>query len=291
MNQERKLSDGVNEAGEGRLRRRVFELIFMSDTQGGRNVDLLLLVAILASVAAVVLSSIHTVHARFGEALHLLEWLFTGLFTVEYLIRLWCLRERRKYVFSFFGLVDLLSVLPAYLELLTVGSSHLLVIRLLRVLRLFRVLKLGRYVGAAQSLTDALKLSSKRIFIFLYVMLTLVTIFGAVMYMVEGPENGFHSIPEGIYWAIVTLTTVGFGDITPQTNAGRFIASLAMIMGYAIIAVPTGIFAAGMRDVMVRNRAQIRCPECALTGHEEDAEYCRRCSASLKPREEGTAAD
>ncbi|MGB5211993.1 MAG: ion transporter [Gammaproteobacteria bacterium] len=286
MTEERKLSDGVNEAGEGRLRRRVFELIFMSDTAAGRNVDLLLLVAILASVAAIVLSSISSIHEHYGVVLFRLEWLFTGLFTVEYIIRLWCLREPRKYVFSFFGVVDLMSVLPAYLELLTVGSSHLLVIRLLRILRLFRVLKLGRYVGAAQSLVDALRLSSKRILIFLYVMLTLVTIFGAVMYMVEGPENGFNSIPEGIYWAIVTLTTVGFGDITPQTNAGRVIASLAMIMGYAIIAVPTGIFAAGMRDVLVRNRNKIRCPECALIGHAEDAQYCRRCSASLTPREE-----
>lgn len=283
------LSDGTNEAGEGRLRRRAFRLIFLSDTPAGRNVDLLLLVAILVSVAAVVLSSMATVNARFGVGLYRLEWLFTAFFTIEYGIRIWCVRSPRKYIFSFFGVVDLMSVLPAYLELITVGYSQLLMIRLLRILRLFRVLKLSRYVGAADSLVAAMRHSGRRILIFLYVMLTLVTVFGAVMYMVEGPENGFTSIPKGIYWAVVTLTTVGFGDITPQTNLGRFIASLAMIMGYAIIAVPTGIFAAGLRDVLVRRQSEIRCPECAVSGHEEDADYCKRCGSALQPREERDA--
>ncbi len=283
------LSDGTNEAGEGRLRRRAFRLIFLSDTPAGRNVDLLLLVAILVSVAAVVLSSMATVNARFGVGLYRLEWLFTAFFTIEYGIRIWCVRSPRKYIFSFFGVVDLMSVLPAYLELITVGYSQLLMIRLLRILRLFRVLKLSRYVGAANSLVAAMRHSGRRILIFLYVMLTLVTVFGAVMYMVEGPENGFTSIPKGIYWAVVTLTTVGFGDITPQTNLGRFIASLAMIMGYAIIAVPTGIFAAGLRDVLVRRQSEIRCPECAVSGHEEDADYCKRCGSALQPREERDA--
>ncbi|MGB5621899.1 MAG: ion transporter [Gammaproteobacteria bacterium] len=289
MADEPRLSDGTNEAGEGRLRRRAFQLIFLSDTPAGRNVDLLLLVAILVSVAAVVLSSMATVNARFGVGLYRLEWLFTAFFTIEYGIRIWCLRSPRKYIFSFFGVVDLMSVLPAYLELITVGYSQLLMIRLLRILRLFRVLKLSRYVGAANSLVAAMRHSGRRILIFLYVMLTLVTVFGAVMYMVEGPENGFTSIPKGIYWAVVTLTTVGFGDITPQTNLGRFIASLAMIMGYAIIAVPTGIFAAGLRDVLVRRQSDIRCPECAVSGHEEDADYCKRCGSALQPREERDA--
>jgi len=283
------LSDGTNEAGEGRFRRRAFQLIFLSDTPAGRNVDLLLLIAILVSVAAVVLSSMASVNARFGVSLYRLEWLFTAFFTIEYGIRVWCVRSPRKYIFSFFGVVDLMSVLPAYLELITVGYSQLLMIRLLRILRLFRVLKLSRYVGAADSLVAAMRHSGRRILIFLYVMLTLVTVFGAVMYMVEGPENGFTSIPKGIYWAVVTLTTVGFGDITPQTNLGRFIASLAMIMGYAIIAVPTGIFAAGLRDVLVRRQSEIRCPECAVSGHEEDADYCKRCGSALQSREERDA--
>ncbi len=286
MAEGRRLSDGLNEAGDGPLRRRAFELIFMSDTPAGRNVDLLLLIAILVSVAAVVLASIRTVSLEYGGFLYRMEWVFTAFFTVEYVIRVWCVRSPRKYIFSFFGLVDLLSVLPAYLELITTGTSHLLVIRLLRVLRLFRVLKLARYAGAAHSLVEALRQSRRRIFIFLYVMLTLVTIFGAVMYMVEGPENGFTSIPEGIYWAVVTVTTVGFGDITPQTNLGRLIASFAMMMGYAIIAVPTGIFAAGLRDVLVRRQSAIRCPECAATGHEEDADYCKRCGSQLRVEEE-----
>jgi len=285
MARENNLTDGVNQAGEGDLRRRIFVVIFQSNTPAGKLFDVLLIATILVSVAAIMLESIAPVRARHGPMLRAMEWGFTILFTVEYLLRLWCVRRPRVYVTSFYGVVDLLAVLPTYLALFITGSGYLLVIRILRILRLFRVLKLARYVSEADTLIEAMVQSWRKIVVFLYVILTLVVIFGSVMFLVEGPANGFTSIPRGVYWGIVTLTTVGFGDITPQTPFGQVIASLVMIMGYGIIAVPTGIYAAELRDVMVRHRLARPCPECSRVGHDDDASFCKFCGANLSPED------
>lgn len=280
-------TDGRNQAGEGALRRRIFVVVFQSRTPAGKLFDILLIAAILLSVAAVMLESIVEIGARHGPLLVRIEWVFTLLFTAEYIVRLWCVRSARIYALSFYGIVDLLAVLPTYLALFVTGSGYLLVIRILRILRLFRVLKLARYVSEADTLIEAMVHSWRKIIVFLYVVVTIVVIFGSVMYLVEGPENGFTSIPRGVYWGIVTLTTVGFGDITPKTPFGQAIASLVMIMGYGIIAVPTGIYAAELRDVMMRRRMATPCPECSRVGHDEDAAFCKFCGARLAPEETG----
>jgi voltage-gated potassium channel len=274
-------TDGRNEAGEGKLRRRIFVVIFQSRTPGGKLFDVLLILSIVASVTAIMLDSVAAIDARYGTFLKRIEWIFTILFTIEYLARLWCVRSARTYATSFYGLVDLLAILPTYLALFITGSGYLLVIRILRILRLFRVLKLARYVTAADALVEAMVQSWRKIVVFLYVIVTLVVIFGSLMFLVEGPENGFTSIPRGVYWGVVTLTTVGFGDIVPHTALGQAIASIVMIMGYGIIAVPTGIYAAELRDVMTRRRTLRKCPECSRTGHDEDADFCKFCGATF----------
>lgn len=279
MNEENVPTDGLNEAGEGRLRRRVFVVIFQSRTPLGKLFDVLLIASILLSVAAVMLESIAGIRAHYSTFLHAIEWVFTLLFTAEYLVRLWSVRDPRTYATSFYGIVDLLAVIPTYLALFATGSGYLLVIRILRILRLFRVLKLARYVTAADTLIEAMVQSWRKILVFLYVIVTIVILFGSLMFFVEGPENGFTSIPRGVYWGIVTLTTVGFGDITPQTTLGQIIASVVMIMGYGIIAVPTGIYAAELHDVMARRRTLQPCPECSRTGHDDDARFCKYCGA------------
>ena len=286
MDEGRILTDGTNQAGERAWQRRVFRVVFQTATPAGRAFDLALIAAILASVGVVMLESVATVHARYGPQLFRIEWVFTILFTIEYVLRLACVRQPRTYAKSFYGVVDLLAILPAYLELLLAGSSYLLVIRLLRILRLFRIMKLGRYIGAAKSLREALYRSRNKIIVFLYTVLTLVVLFGALMYIIEGPARGFTSIPKGVYWAIVTLTTVGYGDVTPQTPIGQAISGLVMIMGYGIIAVPTGIYAAELRDVMTRHRLEVVCPSCSEVGHAEDARHCKYCGASLTPPED-----
>lgn len=281
MNQHHAPSDGRNQAGEGALRERIFVVIFQSRTPAGKLFDLVLIAAILISVAAVMLESVGPIGARYGPALKRIEWVFTIAFTAEYLLRLWCVRDRRVYALSFYGIVDILAVLPTYLALFVTGSGYLLVIRILRILRLFRVLKLARYVTAADTLLEAMRQSRRKILVFLYVIITIVIIFGSLMFVVEGPRHGFTSIPRGVYWGIVTLTTVGFGDITPQTPIGQFIASIVMIMGYGIIAVPTGIYAAELRDVISRRRQVVACPECSRVGHDEEADFCKYCGAQL----------
>jgi voltage-gated potassium channel len=279
------LMDGRLRAGDRRWQRRLFSIIFQTGTPEGRAFDLALISAILISVAVVMLQSVARIEARHGEMLFRLEWFFTILFTIEYVLRLACVRNRATYATSFYGTVDLLAILPAYLELLLAGSSYLIVIRMLRILRLFRVMKLGRYINAANSLTEALYRSRNKIVVFLYAVLTLVIVFGALMFLIEGPENGFTSIPRGIYWAIVTLTTVGYGDITPRTVPGQAISAMVMILGYGIIAVPTGIYAAELRESMVRHRLQVLCPDCNAAGHAEDASHCKYCGGRLKPPE------
>jgi voltage-gated potassium channel len=266
----------------GRWQVYLHELIFEADTTGGRVFDVLLLIGILLSVLAVMLDSIAPIHAEHGALLYKIEWFFTLLFTLEYLLRLICVGRPTQYALSFFGIVDLLAIIPTYLSLLLLGSQYLLVIRILRVLRIFRVLKIVQYVGEAHVLSMALRASRRKITIFLFTVLILVTILGSIMYLVEGPEHGFTSIPIGIYWAIVTLTTVGYGDVAPETSGGKALASLIMITGYAIIAVPTGIVTAeisyAMRGESMTTRA---CHECSAEGHDLNARYCNHCGAEL----------
>lgn len=256
------------------------EVIFEADTAAGKFFDVVLIACILLSVVAVMLDSVSSIRAEYGQALLILEWIFTILFTVEYLLRLSCVGQPWRYATSFFGIVDLLAVAPTYLNSLIPGSQYLLVIRILRVLRVFRVFKLVQYLGEARTLVHALRASRRKITVFLFAVLTMVVIFGSIMYLVEGAENGFTSIPRSIYWAVVTLTTVGYGDISPQTSIGQTIAAMIMILGYGVIAVPTGI----VTVEMARQPAQITtqaCPQCSAVGHDRDAVYCKYCAARL----------
>lgn len=263
-------------------RARLHEIIFEADTPAGKAFDLILLVAILLSVLAVMLDSIEPVNARWAPLLYKVEWGFTILFTVEYFLRLICVGRPGRYATSFFGVIDFVAIVPTYLSLLLPGSQYLLVIRVLRVLRVFRVLKVVKYVGEARMLMSALSASRRKITIFLFTILTLVTILGSVMYLIEGPENGFTSIPMSVYWAVVTLTTVGYGDISPQTPAGMFLASIIMIMGYGIIAVPTGIVTAEISFAMAGSKSNTRaCRECSDDAHSTGAVYCKTCGARL----------
>ncbi|WP_027480811.1 ion transporter [Deinococcus pimensis] len=256
-------------------------VIFESDTRAGRAFDLLLIVLILLSVLSVMLESVEWIRASYGGRLRDIEGAFTLLFTVEYFLRLVSARRWWRYALSPLGFVDLVAILPAYLVLFLPGAQYLLVIRALRLLRIFRILKLTRYLSEANLLTSALRASSAKIVVFLATVLTLVTIIGAAMYVIEGPRNGYTSIPTSIYWAIVTLTTVGYGDIAPKTGLGKALASLAMILGYGIIAVPTGIVTAGIAREQARRDAGRVCPNCGLSGHDGDALHCRRCGARL----------
>lgn len=241
----------------------MYEVIFEADTPAGKIFDILLLVSILISVAAVLLESVETFRFRYSGLLRTIEWLITILFTAEYIARLIAVPKKKKYVFSFFGIIDLLAILPSYIAVVFAGAQSLMVIRSIRLLRIFRILKLPRYIGEGQNLALALKSSRHKITVFLLTVLTTVIIMGAVMYLVEGPKNGFTSIPRSIYWSIVTMTTVGYGDIAPQTDFGQFLASLLMILGYGVIAVPTGIVSAEM--ISLKNREKITtqvCPNC-----------------------------
>ena len=262
-------------------RLKLHEIIFEADTVAGKGFDLLLIVSILASVVAVMLDSIGDVQMHFGRILLPTEWFFTLLFTVEYVLRLLCVGRPLKYAFSFYGLVDVMAIVPTYISFFIPGTQYLLVIRILRILRIFRILKLVPYIGEARLLVRALKASSRKIAIFLYAVLTLVVIFGSIMYIVEGGKNGFTSIPRSIYWAIVTLTTVGYGDIAPQTNFGQALASMVMILGYAIIAVPTGIVTVEMTSTFGKTVSTQACLECGAEGHDVDARHCKYCGATL----------
>jgi voltage-gated potassium channel len=269
-------------AGSGPVKELLFRIIFRSDTPGGQFFDLALIVAILISVSVVMLSTVQPFNDKHGRALYLIEWGFTILFTVEYALRLYCVRSRTGYATSFFGVVDLLSILPTYLGLIVTGAGPMLVIRILRVLRLFRIMHMARYVGEANVLLDVMKASWRKTLVFVYAVLTLVALFGTVMHFVEGSQGGFTSIPESMYWAIVTMTTVGYGDIIPVTPLGKFIASMIMITGYGIIAVPMGIFFAEFSEANKRRKNRQSCPSCGLKGHEQDAGHCRACGASLE---------
>jgi voltage-gated potassium channel len=264
------------------FRARLHEIVFEADTAAGKAFDVSVLVCIVASVGAVVLESITSVRRQFGDELRILEWLFTVLFTLEYVLRLSAVQRPLRYAFSFFGLVDLISILPSYLSLFVDGSQTLLVVRALRLLRVFRVLKLGNFLGEAQVLLIALRASRAKITVFLGTVLVITLVMGSIMYLVEGPTHGFTSIPRGVYWAIVTLTTVGYGDLSPKTDVGQAIAACVMIMGYGILAVPTGIVSV---ELAAATRAQRwttqACPRCSRGGHDHDATHCKYCGAAL----------
>jgi voltage-gated potassium channel len=265
---------------ESSWRNRLHEIIFEAETVSGKAFDILLIISIIISVVIVMMDSVNSWQLRYGELLHYAEWGFTLLFTLEYGLRLLCIGRPWKYATSFFGVVDLLSILPTYLSLLLPGSKYLLVIRVLRILRVFRVLKLVQYLAEAEMLLRAVRSSTRKIAVFLFAVATLVIICGSLMYVVEGEVNGFTSIPRSIYWAIVTLTTVGYGDISPQTDLGQILASVIMVMGYGIIAVPTGIVTVGLvrADQAITTEA---CPSCSREGHDPDAVYCKYCGDPL----------
>ncbi len=259
-----------------------FHIVFDHDDRPSRLFDVVLIVAIVSSILVTVLDSVADLHDRVTRLFYVLEWVFTILFTAEYLLRIAVVDRPRAYMRSFFGVVDLLAVLPTYLSLVLVGSQYLLVVRALRILRIFRVLKMTRYVDESNMLWSALMRGRHKILVFVSTILTLVLIFGALMYLVEGPNNGFSSIPRSMYWAVVTMTTVGFGDITPHTTLGQLLTSVIMLIGYSIIAVPTGIFAAELAAGMREARRRNACPACRLDDHEADAHYCRRCGTALE---------
>ncbi len=269
------------ESGSG-WKDRLHEVIFEADTPAGKAFDVVLLWCILLSVAAVVLESVKGIEAVYGSWLRFAEWGFTILFTIEYVLRLMCVRRPAAYARSFFGVVDLLAILPTYVSLFIPGMQPLLLLRALRLIRVFRVLKLARYVGESQVLMNALRASRVKITVFLVTVLMLVLVIGTLMYLIEGEENGFTSIPKGVYWAVVTMTTVGYGDIAPHTVLGQTLAAGVMILGYGIIAVPTGIVTAEIafasRGGLVSTQA---CRSCSAEGHDPDAKFCKFCGEEL----------
>jgi len=270
---------------------KLHEIIYEADTPAGKLFDVILLVTILASIVLVMLESIKSIDSRYHAFLNISEWVITILFTIEYILRIITVKKPLKYITSFYGIIDLLSTIPKYLSLIFAGTHALVALRALRLLRIFRVLKLARYLGASKNLTVALKASRAKIFVFLFAVLIIAVIIGTIMHLVEGEENGFDNIPKSIYWCIVTLTTVGFGDIAPQTPLGQFIASLVMILGYGIIAVPTGIVSAEYsaqgkvkeepkKDNKVHVNTQC-CVNCLNDKHQDGAEFCYKCGCKL----------
>ena len=262
-------------------RRKLYIVIFESDTRGGLLFDQVLLVAILASVTVVMLDSVVSVSSRYHLSLAAFEWFFTALFTIEYVARLVCVNRPWRYARSFYGVVDLASVLPTYLAIFLPQLHALIDVRVLRMLRVFRILKLTQYLTEYQLLAAALRNSRRKIAVFLSAVLMIVVTLGTVMYVVEGPDNGFTSIPLSVYWAITTMTTVGFGDITPQTDVGRLVASVMMLMGWGVLAVPTGIVTAEMTSQRLRSLGSHTCSRCGAREHAADARFCRVCGAGL----------
>lgn len=269
-------------AGNSELKQKLYEIIFEADTPAGRAFDLALLIFISVSVLAVVLESIAETRQDYGNVLRVLEWACTALFTIEYALRIFCVARPWRYIFSFFGLVDLLAILPTYLGILLPNAHELMVIRVVRLLRIFRILKITRYVGESTLLLQALIASRRKIFLFLLAVLAMALILGAVMHVIEGPEHGFVDIPTSMYWAIVTLTTVGYGDLSPVTPLGRLLACLVMILGYSIIAVPTGIMSVELSRAVRNLEEQLFCSSCGHHIKEIDANFCTKCGAPLR---------
>jgi len=261
------------------LRRTLYDIIFGTETRAGKLFDVVLIYLIVLSVLALMLDSLALQGTTFRELLTVVEWTFTILFTMEYLLRIYCSPRPLAYMTSFYGIVDLVSVLPSYLGLIFPGANYALVVRLMRVLRIFRVLKLARYISDANVLIRSLLLARRKILVFFFVVLVLATIFGSIMYVVEGPQNGFTSIPKSVYWTVVTITTVGYGDITPKTPLGQIVATVALLTGYSIIAVPTGIVTAELAQEIQRERVGRVCNNCGRTGHDQDANFCKYCGS------------
>ncbi|NOI57023.1 ion transporter [Vibrio coralliilyticus] len=263
------------------LKHHLYIIIFGTHTKAGRAFDIALIIAILSSLLVLVLESIPAVASQWRTELRYLEYTFTALFTIEYLLRLYCSPKPVAYAKSFYGVVDLLAILPTYLAFFFPSASFMGVIRLLRVMRIFRVLKLVRYLQDSNILLRSLLMARRKIFIFFSTVAILVTIFGALIFVIEGPKNGFTSIPKSIYWAIVTITTVGYGDLVPQTNLGKAVASITMLLGYSILAVPTGIITAELNQEMRTHKSLVKCPNCSKSGHESDAMHCKHCGSQL----------
>lgn len=263
-------------------RRRLFETVFESDTQAGRTFDVVVIAAIVLSVAAVMADSVESIAQRHGAMLNVAEWIFTVLFTIEYLARLVSIERPLRYATSFFGIVDLVAVLPTYLAMVFPEAQVLIDVRILRLLRCFRIFKLTAYLAEFRLLGRAMANSMRKILVFLSVVVIVVLIVGTLMYVIEGPQHGFTSIPKAIYWALSTITTVGYGDMVPQTELGRALASLVMLIGWGILAVPTGIVTAEMTSQKFTQHTPLtRCSACGRSGHDTDAAFCRICGATL----------
>ncbi len=273
------------------IKAKLSEIIFGVSTPAGKAFDIVLILFIVLSIFMVVLESVPAYHDEYGTLFNVVEWIITVFFTIEYVLRIWIIERPSHYIFSFYGIIDFLSILPSFLGLYLGGTSGLSVIRGLRLLRIFRILKLSRYSKASSVLMDSLRASTTKISVFIFAVVMLVVIIGTLMYLIEGAGNGFTSIPKGIYWAIVTLTTVGYGDITPTTALGQFLASIVMILGYGIIAVPTGIVTAEMTNQQNQKPGKNaentpsfenkECPECGKRGHRKTAKYCYHCGGHL----------
>ncbi len=261
---------------------RIHEIIYEADTKAGKIFDVILLIAIIASVLFVMLESVSSIDDKYHDLLNISEWVITILFTIEYILRLISIQKPFKYIFSFYGIIDLLSTIPKYLSFVLVGSHNLAALRALRLLRIFRILKLARYIGASNRLLLALRASKAKIAVFIFFIVIICIILGTVMYMIEGAENGFTSIPRSVYWAIVTLTTVGFGDIAPQTPQGQLIASIIMILGYGIIAIPTGIVSSQMTKIDSIHTNTQSCPNCLAENHNDKADFCYNCGNKIE---------
>jgi voltage-gated potassium channel len=264
-----------------KAKEKLYDVIYEAETPSGRIFDILLLVLILISVLAVTLESVTSIRLKFATELKTLEWIITIIFTIEYMVRIWIINRSVKYIFSFYGIIDFLAIIPTYLALFIAGTQSLIIIRALRLLRVFRILKITRYTREGKILIQALIASRVKISVFLFGVVTIILIIGTIMYLVEGEPNGFDNIPKSIYWAVVTLTTVGYGDITPQTPLGQLISGFVMILGYAIIAVPTGIVSVEISNEVRRAKQERVCSKCGLNNHDEDARYCKRCGQEL----------
>lgn len=268
------------EVPESTWRKRLHEVIFEADTTAGKTFDVVVICLILLSIVVVALESVKGIREGAGTIFLKIEWTLTILFSIEYIFRVIAVKRPLRYMLSFYGLIDLFSILPTYVSLFFPGTQYLLTIRILRLLRIFRILKLSEYISEANTITMALQASRRKIIVFFTAVLSLVTVMGTLMYVIEGEEHGFTDIPTSIYWAIVTLTTVGYGDLSPKTPFGKAFSSLVMILGYAIIAVPTGIVSAEFSRVRREYSTQV-CPECHTQDHESDAAFCKHCGAKL----------
>ena len=269
----------VDSSSKQKLKDRIYKIIFEADTPAGKLFDVLLIWSIIISVALVVIESVQRFKVEYQVFLTAGEWFFTILFTLEYMVRIYVTRRKRAYIFSFYGVVDFLAVLPTYISLILPGAQFFMVIRILRLMRVFRIFKLSGYTSEANILAMALTASRRKIFVFFSTIAVLVVVIGASMYVIEGPQYGFKDIPTSIYWAVVTLTTVGYGDISPQTFVGQFFASLVMVLGYSIIAVPTGIMTVELSNIVGKGKKVTTkvCKECMKEGHDADSQYCKYC--------------